>query len=176
MTKPRLGPLLQAAVVSAWLSATAGRSTAHQAEMPPVSSETLVGTWEAVDPEGLRLYVLKIGSMKPSEVDLVVVAGPGENPVVFAYRADSIRVDRNGRLVMTGSSEQHGDAWSVEVDVVGTAYEDDGLMRGQVLIWRKADKKWASRFQVLFTRSDEGFTRWLLRARTKAEGKLQTHK
>jgi hypothetical protein len=144
--------------------------------MPPVSSETLVGTWEAVDPEGLRLYVLKIGSMKPSEVDLVVVAGPGENPVVFAYRADSIRVDRNGRLVMTGSSEQHGDAWSVEVDVVGTAYEDDGLMRGQVLIWRKADKKWASRFQVLFTRSDEGFTRWLLRARTKAEGKLQTHK
>ena len=168
ITKTQTSLLSKCILVLATLCITALRAEAHQAAPPPLEGKTIIGTWEAVNADRLRLYVLKIGGTKPSEVNLVVIAGPGENLVASVYHADAFRLDKSGRLVVTASGKRGGDRWFAEVDAVGTGYGEEGTMEGKVRTWRNNDEKSASTFKVLFTKSSEGLTQWLVRARAKA--------
>jgi hypothetical protein len=145
----------------------AGVSRAHSPKAPSASPTTIVGTWEAFQPELPRLFVLAIGGLDPQRVRLVEITG-SESPVTIVFQATKVTLKPGGRLVVHAEEGGPKGSFVADLDIAGTAWGDGGVMLGSVSVRLRTDD--ARRGQSLqFVKSAEGFAKWLSRARAQAE-------
>lgn len=152
------------------LSAVVSPAYARAPKAPPLSSASVVGTWEAVDAESLQLFVLKIEGLEPSKVGIVEVSG-SVVPVVISFQATSVALDKTGRLVVNARAEQRGVRYVAEIRATGSAEATSGIMRGTVAVGTGSTVG-VPGASIVFTKSEEGLARWLVRVRTMAQETL----
>lgn len=164
-------PLVQLIGIVAAVCVIGGPLHATVAKAPPLSPSSIVGTWEAIETESLQLFVLKIGGLEPSKVGLVEVSGPGI-PVVISFLATSVELDKSGRLVMVARAEQRGVKYVAEIRATGTGEGKNGIMRGTISVRIGPGNGTGGDSPIVFTKSEEGFARWLGRSRSMADAAL----
>ena len=147
-------------------------SRAHSPKAPSVSPTTIVGTWEAVEPELPRLFVLAIGGLEPQRVRLVEITGSG-SPVTTIFQATKVTLKPGGRLVVHAEDAGPKRSFVADLDVAGTAWGDDGAMQGSVSVRLRTEAARPSGRSLQFVKGTEGFAKWLSRARAQAETLLR---
>jgi hypothetical protein len=135
---------------------------------PPLNPETVVGMWEAVDPESEQLYVLSVRGLDPSQVSLVSVVGT-DIPTAIFFRATQIRLDKAGHLHLVARGGGAHGLYSAEARLSGTADVHRGLMRGTLAVGPTKVSTPPNGGPVLFTRTEVGFSKWVAGARALAE-------